>query len=198
MQLLVHQEFVWCARPISWCATEFLKRSSWNASAQENAESCQADHMPHTGVKVSNKITLKEHTRFAPQNSCILLGRVSTKIVKSIVKLEILNIWHFFFCYSFSNFSWTFFSVVHTKVLFWIFEILRLWFFRFHNYRTLLEPKLQNAAPHSDHFWIFPEFSSQWSSQKYWIFEILCFWFLWEHSVHYRFSNIFYVKNGWS
>ncbi len=55
----------------------------------------------------------------------------------------------------FSNFSWIFFLVVLTKVLFGIFEILSLWFFSF------------------------PEFSSQWSSQKYcfdfWNFEFLIF-----------------------
>ncbi len=42
---------------------------------------------------------LKKHTRFAAQNSCILLGRVTrvpTKVVKRIVKFEILNFWHFF------------------------------------------------------------------------------------------------------
>ncbi len=32
------------------------------------------------------------------------------------------------FCFFFSNVSWIFFSVVLTKVLFWIFEILCLWF----------------------------------------------------------------------
>ncbi len=33
-----------------------------------------------------------------------------------------------YFCI-FSNLIWNFFSVVHTKVLFWIFEMLSLWFF---------------------------------------------------------------------
>ncbi len=44
------------------------------------------------GGKLQTTSPLKEHTRFAPQNSCILLGRVSTKVVKRIVTFEILNI----------------------------------------------------------------------------------------------------------
>ncbi len=32
---------------------------------------------------------LKEHSRFVPQSSCILMGRVSTKVVKIIVNFEI-------------------------------------------------------------------------------------------------------------
>ncbi len=35
--------------------------------------------------------SLKVYTRFAPQNLCILLGRVSTKVDKRIVKFQILN-----------------------------------------------------------------------------------------------------------
>ncbi len=35
---------------------------------------------------------LKEHTRFAAQNSCVLMGRVTTKFVKRIVKF-----WGMFF-----------------------------------------------------------------------------------------------------
>ncbi len=48
------------------------------------------------GVKVQMTSPLKEHTRFAPKNSWILLGRVSTRVnVQWIVKFDILNFWHF-------------------------------------------------------------------------------------------------------
>ncbi len=43
----------------------------------------------HMGVKVANGSPLKEHSRVGPQNSCISLGRVSTKVeaaVSSICK----------------------------------------------------------------------------------------------------------------
>ncbi len=39
---------------------------------------------------------LKACTRLAPQNSRILLERIFPKVVKRIVKFEILNSWHFF------------------------------------------------------------------------------------------------------
>ncbi len=35
--------------------------------------------------------------RFIPQNSCILIGRVSTKVAKRIMKNQILGCWQFFF-----------------------------------------------------------------------------------------------------
>ena len=47
------------------------------------------------GAKVSNNIS-KVHNRFAVQNLCILLGQVSTKVVKRIVKFEILFNWQIF------------------------------------------------------------------------------------------------------
>ncbi len=43
------------------------------------------------GEKTSNDIlSLKVHNRFAPKNSCILLGRVSTKVIY-IKNCEISN-----------------------------------------------------------------------------------------------------------
>ena len=40
---------------------------------------------------------LKVHIRFAPKNLCILLGSVSTKFLKKIVKFQNLDFCHFFF-----------------------------------------------------------------------------------------------------
>ncbi len=56
-----------------------------------------------------------------------------------------------------SNLFWNFFWVVLTKVLFWIFENVEF-LFRFREYGTLWEPKLQNATPSSNHIWIFSNF----------------------------------------
>ncbi len=48
------------------------------------------------GVKFQKTSSLKEQTKFGPQNSCIIPGRVSNKVVKRIVKFEILNFWQIF------------------------------------------------------------------------------------------------------
>ncbi len=75
-----------------------------------------------------------------------------------------------------SNVLWNYFSVVLTKVLFWIFEILSFWFlfvfvnmgsYGSQNFKTLLLPQITFES-----FQTFSEFSSQWSWQKY------CFGFL--------------------
>ncbi len=81
---------------------------------------------------------------------------------------------------SFQTFFWIFFSVVLTKVLFWIIEILSFWFFTifffiFINIGPYGSQNFKNATPPSNHFWsfqTFSELSSEWSSQKY------CFGFL--------------------
>ncbi len=116
---------------------------------------------------------------FEKKNSmiCFILsltwGTTGAKISKRYFSLKSLLI--------LSNFFWKFFSVVLTKVLFWIFEILDFWFFRIffffvfvnmgphesQNFKTLLLPQISFES-----FQPFPEFSSQWSSQKY------CFGFL--------------------
>ncbi len=49
------------------------------------------------GVKNSNDISLKVRTRFTPKKSCILLGRVSTKVAQRIVEFQILGFGNFFF-----------------------------------------------------------------------------------------------------
>ncbi len=56
-----------------------------------------------------------------------------------------------------SNFFWNLFSVVLTKVLFSIFEILRLWFFTIFSFSLtwdpVWKPKLHNATPPWNHVW---------------------------------------------
>ncbi len=49
----------------------------------------------HIGGKKST-LSLKVQSRFSSQNSCILLGKVSTKVVQRIVKLQSLD------CFTFS------------------------------------------------------------------------------------------------
>ncbi len=48
------------------------------------------------GIKVSNGISQSAHQIFS-QNPCTFLGRVSTKVVKRIVKFETLNFSGFIF-----------------------------------------------------------------------------------------------------
>ncbi len=45
--------------------------------------------------KVSNDISSERTHQIHSKISRILLGRVSTKVVKRILTLEILNFWHF-------------------------------------------------------------------------------------------------------
>ncbi len=82
---------------------------------------------------------------------------------------------------SFQAFFWIFFSVDLTKLLSWVFEILRFWFFMIFfvfiymgaygskNFKTLLLPQI------TFEFFRTSEFSSQWSAQNYCL-EFLKFW----------------------
>ena len=54
------------------------------------------------GVEVANNISERTHIRFNPQNLCIRLGRVSTKVVKRIVKFVIILNFGENFCSIFS------------------------------------------------------------------------------------------------
>ena len=96
-----------------------------------------------------------------------------------------------------SNLFWNFFSVVHTKGMFWIFEIFSIRFFTIfffifvnmgpygsHNFKTLLLPQITFES-----FQTFSEFSSQWSSKS------TVFWFgkFWV-SVFFKFTTIPYGK----
>ncbi len=51
----------------------------------------------YMGVKSFKMTSLKVHILFAPPNSCVLLERISTKVVKRTVKFDILANFLFFF-----------------------------------------------------------------------------------------------------
>ena len=55
------------------------------------------DMGPYWENKLQTTSPLKVQFRFIPKISCILLGRVSTKVVQRIVKFQILGVWHFCF-----------------------------------------------------------------------------------------------------
>ncbi len=94
------------------------------------------------------------------KNFCDLLGIFFWLWCRNLIVIWIL-----------SNIFWNFFSVVLTKVLFWIFEILSFWFFRIlfvfvnmgpygsQNFKMLLLPQITFES-----FQTFSEFSSQRSS----------------------------------
>ena len=61
---------------------------------------------PYGSKSFTTTSPLKEHIRFACQNSWILLGRVSSKVVQRIVEFEILYFWQFFFFFFFARLTW--------------------------------------------------------------------------------------------
>ncbi len=82
---------------------------------------------------------------------------------------------------SFQNLFWIFFSVVHTRVLFWIFENLSLRFLTifFLSVNTGPYGSKTSKRDSSNHFWIFPKFSWTFFSvvfTKVLFLDILKFW----------------------
>ena len=55
------------------------------------------------GGKFQTISPLNVHTRFTPKNSCILLDRVSTKVVERSVKFKILSLSKFVFILVFAR-----------------------------------------------------------------------------------------------
>ncbi len=62
------------------------------------------------GEKISNDISSESTHHIHFQKSCILLGRVSTKVAQRIVKFEILDFWQIFLF-----FFWPFNMVVNRE-----------------------------------------------------------------------------------
>ncbi len=55
------------------------------------------------GEKKLQTSPLKVHNRFSPKNSCILLGRLTTKVVYRIEKFQILDFWQIFCSFFFGR-----------------------------------------------------------------------------------------------
>ncbi len=57
---------------------------------------------PYGRKKIQSLMTfpLKVHITLTPQKTCILLGKICSKVVQRIVKFAILDFCHFFFVFS--------------------------------------------------------------------------------------------------